>query len=261
MTELGDFLRSRRSRLDPADLSLPSHGTRRVPGLRREELALAAGVSPAYYTRLEQGHSANASPGVLDALARALRLDPDERTHLHDLARPRTPVTAPLRPDLAALVDATAHPVLALNRRTDVVAWNPSAHALYAPHLPFDSTPNLLRLLFLDPRVRALHQEWPTEARRAVASLRMVAGRWPDTPDLAHLIGDLVIHSPEFADLWSDRPVHQCTHGVKLLRHPVGDLTLTFSILETSDDTGHRLMFLTPDKASEAAVRALTPTT
>ena len=248
-TELGEFLRDRRARLRPQDLELPSYGARRVPGLRREELALAAGVSAAYYTRLEQGQSANASAGVLDALARALRLDADERAHLHDLAHPRPrPVTPDrLRPDLAHLVRATAHPVLALNRRTDILAWNPAAHALFAPHLPADATPNLLRLMFLDPWTRALHADWPTESRRAVASIRMLAGRHPDTPDLADLIGELAIKSADFATLWAEHPVHNCTHGTKRFTHPAdGELTYTYSMLSTPDDTGHRLMFLTP---------------
>lgn len=264
--ELGEFLRTRRARLNPAEVGVVSHGARRVPGLRREELAQLAGVSATYYTRLEQGHSSNASPGVLDALARALRLDADEQLHLHHLAQP-TPATRrrPARPEtvhphVRQLVHAISDvPVLALDRRNDVLAWNRLGHALLAGHLDPAAPdqpaqrPNTLRMLFLDPHARELYRQWPQEARRAVASLRLVAGASPGDHALAELIGDLAIRSPEFATLWAKHPVTSCTHGTKHLQHPtVGALELAFTVTTASDGSGHRLLMLSAEPGSPA---------
>lgn len=272
-TDLGDFLRTRRARLHPGDVGVVSYGARRVPGLRREELAQLAGVSPTYYTRLEQGQSANASDGVLDALARALRLSPDEQLHLRNLARPvggrRRPSPRPehVRADTRRLVDAMADvPALVLDRRNDVLAWNRLGHALLAGHLdpetptrPADR-PNTLRMLFLDPHTRELYVDREGETRRAVASLRLIAGQCPEDRSLAALIGELAIKSTEFAALWSRHPVHNCTHGTKHLHHPtVGRLALSFTVLQIPDGSGHRLLALTaaPDSASHAALTLL----
>lgn len=273
-SELGDFLRAGRARLDPAELGVRSHGQRRVPGLRREELAQLAGVSHTYYTRLEQGHSTNASDSVLDALARALRLDPDERLHLHNLARPgagRTRATArpeQVRPQTRQLAEAIRDvAVLIVDRRNDVLAWNQLGHALLAGHLdptspqrPADR-PNLLRMLFLDPHTRELHDHWNEEARRAVASLRLVTGQYPDDPPLAELVGELAIRSPEFAALWARHRVHNCTHGTKYYRHPsVGPFELAFTVMQTADGSGHRMLMMSaePDSPAQTALRLLT---
>lgn len=240
-----------------------SYGARRVPGLRREELAQLSGVSHAYYTRLEQGQSNHASDSVLDALAQALRLSPDERTHLHHLARPvrnRRPACARperVRPHLRQLVLAISDvPVLALNRRNDVLAWNGLGHALLAGHLdpqaPTSPTtrPNMLRMLFLDPHTRELHADWAQEARRAVASLRLTAGQHPEDPALAALIGDLAVRSAEFAMLWARHPVQSCTDGTKRYQHPtVGPLELAFTMTTTADN-GHRMLMLSAAPAS-----------
>ncbi|MER7466182.1 helix-turn-helix transcriptional regulator [Streptomyces sp. NPDC097981] len=274
-TALGDFLRNRRARLQPQDVGLPAHGStrRRVPGLRREELALLAGVSITYYTHLEQGHSANASDAVLDSLARALRLTPDEHAHLRDLARPPRARRAPApRPEHARaatrqlLAAMPGVPAVVLDRRGDVLAWNPLGHALLAGHLDATSPgrpadrPNLTRMLFLDPHTRELYADWQQDARIALAALRLVAGRHPDDQALAELIGSLMLQSTEFAALWSKHPVRDCTVGVKNLRHPVvGELALDFESMPISDGSGHRVLFYSaaPDSPSAAGLALL----
>ncbi|AWZ07992.1 MULTISPECIES: helix-turn-helix transcriptional regulator [unclassified Streptomyces] len=273
-TALGDFLRNRRARLQPEDVGLPTHGTRRrVPGLRREELALLAGVSITYYTHLEQGQSTNASDSVLDSLARALRLTPDEHAHLRDLARPpKAKRVRPPRPEYARattrrLIGAMPQvPAVVLDARNDVLAWNPLGHALLAGHLAFASPdepagrPNLTRMLFLDPHTRELYTDWKNEARVALAALRLVAGRDPEDRALAGLIGSLMLRSPEFADLWSKQPVRECTVGTKELHHPaVGPMTLDFESLRLSDGTGHRMLLYSAaeSSSSDAALRLL----
>lgn len=265
-SELGEFLRLRRAGIQPDDVGLLHHGVRRVPGLRREELAMLAGVSLTYYTRLEQGLGANASDAVLDSLARALRLSADERSHLFDLARPakKPGRRGPSRPDAARpgtirLVQAmTGVPAVVLGRLGDVLAWNPLGHRLVAGHLDFDAPaapetrPNLHRLLFLDPQTRELYSRWPEEASRAVASLRLLAGR-ADDGALAALIGELTLHSEEFARLWSRHPVQNCVSGVKLFRHPeLGEVELSFEVLDSPDDSGHRILLYTAEPCSPA---------
>lgn len=271
--ELGAFLRSRRAQVAPEDVGLVSYGARRVPGLRREELAQLAGVSATYYTRLEQGQSTNASESVIDSLARALGLNEDERQHLYNLARPQPAKRRrPVRPDTARpstrrLLDAMRDiPAVILGRRNEVLAWNRLGHRLLAGHLdetapdrPADR-PNLTWMLFLDPHTRELYSRWHEESTRAVASLRLVAGRFPDDPELAALIGELSVKSPEFATLWSKHPVQKCLFGTKYLRHPeVGDLELEFEALQVADDSGHRLMTYTalPGSSSEAGLQIL----
>ncbi|GCD41225.1 helix-turn-helix domain-containing protein [Streptomyces paromomycinus] len=272
--ELGNFLRTRRARLQPEDVGLVSYGARRrVPGLRREELAQLAGVSVAYYTRLEQGQSHNASDGVLDALARALRLSPDERAHLRDLARPararRRPAVRPdkARPGTLQLLAALGEvPAVALDRRFEVLAWNPAGHALLAGHLDFDSPgrpldrPNTQRLLFLDPHTRELYPDREAETRRAVAALRMAAGQHPDDQQLAGLIGELSMKSAEFSALWTRHAVSNCSFGVKSFHHPlVGAMELDFEMLQTPDASGQSLLMFTAraGSPSEAALRLL----
>lgn len=231
--ELGEFLKSRRAMLTPEQAGIASYGTRRVPGLRREELAQLAGVSPTYYTRLEQGQSTNASESVINAIARALSLDDDERAHLYDLARP-TPSKRPraLRPDAPSpatcrLISAMSEvPAVLMSRRSDVLAWNRLGHALLAGHHAFDAPsraedrPNLTRMLFLDPHTRELYIDWGEEATRAVASLRLLAGRLSDDRGLAELVGELTLRSPEFARRWSKHPVRNCVSGTKQFQHP-----------------------------------------
>jgi transcriptional regulator with XRE-family HTH domain len=274
MEELGEFLRSRRSRLSPADVGARTYGERRrVPGLRREELAQLAGVSVAYYTRLEQGLSRNASDGVLDALATALRLDADETNHLRALASPARAKAAPrsrtervrpgIRTMLAAIGDA---PAVIIGYRNDVLAWNRMGHALIFSHLPFDgpdqpaTRPNWIRLIFCDPHMREFYVDWKAKAQDAVAYLRLATGQHPNDPRLAALIGDLSLNSPEFARLWAGHAVRQCRSSVRGFRHPlVGGLALNEEVMELVQDPGQRMVIYSadPGSPSESAVRLL----
>jgi transcriptional regulator with XRE-family HTH domain len=274
MEELGAFLRSRRSRLSPVEAGVRTYGERRrVPGLRREELAQLAGVSVAYYTRLEQGLSRNASDAVLDALARALRLDGDETAHLRTLARPGATASKPrprpervrpgTRTTLAALGDI---PALLFGYRFDVLAWTPLGHALHYSHLPYDAPdqaetrPNHLRLLFCDPHVRDLYADWKTKSHDAVAYLRLISGLHPDDPRLASLIGELSLASPEFARLWARHTVRECRASVREFRHPlVGALTLNEEVMDLVQDDHQRMVILSaePGSPSEAGLRLL----
>ncbi|MEU4253425.1 helix-turn-helix transcriptional regulator [Amycolatopsis sp. NPDC026612] len=273
---LGEFLKSRRSHLRPEDVGLVTYGDRRrVPGLRREELARLAGVSAPYYSRLEQGQSANASPEVLDALAGALRLDDTERRHLHELAtgarRPPTRRPAPervtptVRELLATLGDV---PVIVLGRSSDVLAWNAAGHALFAGHLEPDAPerpgqrPNMARLVFLDPHTRELYADWPAKARAVVATLRMASGRHLDDPGLAALVGELSVRSTEFAGWWADQRVKAGGAAVHEMRHPlVGTMTVTHQALRTEQDQHVVVATTEPGSPSHAAMTLLTHTT
>jgi transcriptional regulator with XRE-family HTH domain len=266
-SELGEFLRVRRAALQPEDVGLRNYGVRRVPGLRREELAMLAGVSNTYYTRLEQGLSTNASEAVIEAIARALNLTADERTHLLNLARPgKAKRRGPSRPDrvrpgtLRLINSMAGTPAVVLGRRSEVLAWNTLGHKLVAGHLDFDSPnvpagrPNMTRLLFLDGHTRALYTNWQEEAARAVSSLRLLAGRSPDDAELTALVGELTLKSPEFAKLWARHPVQNCMSGMKLMHHPeVGVLELHFEVLAQPDDSGHRVLIYAADEGSPAA--------
>ncbi|MCX4238301.1 helix-turn-helix domain-containing protein [Streptomyces sp. NPDC020707] len=278
---LAEFLQARRSRLRPEDVGLRTYGERRrVPGLRREELAMLAGISAPYYTRLEQGQSRNASREVLDAVANALRLDDSERAHLHTLAgaprrrgpgaRPRPERVTPATSALLASLDGT--PALVLGRRSDVLAWNRPGHGLFAGHLDPDSPndpggasgppgsggpgrrPNMARLVFLDAHTRDLYADWPAKARAVVGNLRLTAGRYPDDPLLAALIGELTMRSREFATLWADHRVLACDVAAYEMRHPlVGTVTVTQQTLQSPQGDGPALVVATADPGSPSA--------
>ncbi|WP_329025171.1 helix-turn-helix transcriptional regulator [Streptomyces sp. NBC_00690] len=247
--DLGGFLRSRRERLTPDAAGIPPGIThRRVPGLRREELAELAGVSVGYYTRLEQGASSSASPAVIDALAAALRLDRAEHDHLRNLAAPRRP-TRPrsrrsrLRPSIHELLAAmSGTPAIVIDHRADVLAWNPLGHALLAGHIEVDAPntrirPNVARMLFLDPHHRALYCDWPAKAQVTVAALHQAFVRHPADPELERHLGELVSNSLEFARMWARRPVRTCSHYVWKLEHPVvGRVTLANETVTLPDD-------------------------
>lgn len=259
-SDIGSFLRSRRARLRPADVGLPEYGgRRRVPGLRREELAGLAGISPGYYTRLEQGQTPRVSDEVLKAVGTALRLDATERSHLRALARPRHaagPGTESVRPSLRMLLDSLgATPALVLGRHADILAWNPVGHALMAGHLPFDEPPNAVRLVFLDPAARRLFGDgWARKCRDTVADLRLIAGRRPDDPVLAALIAELTERSAEFATLWRAHPVALCASRTRHYRHPsAGSLTLSHQLLDMGDDSGQRLVLYAAEPGSPSA--------
>ncbi|WP_053846299.1 helix-turn-helix domain-containing protein [Streptomyces sp. NRRL B-24085] len=257
---LGAFLRARRAQLRPEQCGLPAtDSTRRVTGLRREEVAALAAISVDYYTRLEQGR-VRASTPVLATLARALHLDEDEERYLYQLAgrtddRPQRRGRRPqhLRPAMRRLLDQLTHtPALVLGRRLDILAWNPTATALYTD---FAAVPahqrNYLRLMFTDPAIRGLHREWAHDARDAVAALRMEAGADSDDPELARLVGDLTVQDADFRTWWAQQRVNSATYGTKHYRHPlVGDLTLDCDTWSGGDGSGQRLMVLTAEPGS-----------
>ncbi|MDI3407376.1 helix-turn-helix transcriptional regulator [Streptomyces cavernicola] len=274
MDSFGTFLKSRRDRVTPAEIGLRTYGTsRRVPGLRREELAQLAGVSAGYYTRLEQGQAESASEQVLDALARVLGLDPVETAHLHNLARQSAssglaepPVEEPHRRVLTLLESLDeAMPAIVLGRRGDVLAWNRTGHALVAEHLPHDAPhaperrPSIPRMFFLDPQTRAMYDNWTELARVHVAYLRLTAGRYPTDARLAGLIGELTMRSDDFATMWAAGEVADCTVGAMRLRHPtVGALDVDYQVWLQPESPDHRVEIYTAnDPASADAVRAL----
>ena len=268
-TELSEFLLTRRARLQPQDVGIDAEvtGPRRVPGLRREELAQLAGVSVDYYMRLEQGRNVNASDQVLDALARALSLDETERAHLIDLARPAAPRASPtipkqrVRPGTRLLLDGLTSPGFVLGPRLEMLATNHMARALLCD---FDARPprdrNHARWVFLDPATRSLYADWDRVARDNVAVLRLAAGRYPDDPELAALIGELTVKSPEFARWWAVHDVLQRSHGTKRFCHPVvGELTISYEALTLPDDPEQTLFIYStqPDSPSRQALDLL----
>ncbi|WP_191876414.1 helix-turn-helix transcriptional regulator [Streptomyces filipinensis] len=260
-TELSQFLRSRRARLTPADVGLTAYGPRRVPGLRREELAQLAGVSVEYYVRLEQGRNPHVSDAVLEAVGRALRLAPAERAHLRNLARPdralpdATPATETVRPSLRRLIDAQPGPAYVCGHLTQVLAWNPLAASVFGD---FGEVPcerrTFAHLVFLDTRYRELFADsWRPKAESTVAFLRVSVGRYPDDPALASLIGRLAMRSEEFAALWARQDVADKGPGRYTLHHPlVGPLTLDFEVLHTNEP-GQLLVSYLPAPDTEAA--------
>jgi transcriptional regulator with XRE-family HTH domain len=270
--ELGAFLKACRARRQPEDLGLTSYGgRRRVPGLRREELAQLAGLSPSYYARLEQGQSRHASPQVLDALAAALDLTAAEREHLRALAatagRRRAVRPSPVEhadPDLLELLDAMPQvPALILGRRSDVLAWNPMGHALLAANQDRDAPAvpgrrvNMTELVFLDPDTRELYADWDRKARAVVGNMRLVAGAHPEDCALAALIGRLTMASPQFCALWADHRVHACATARYELHHPqVGELTVTQQTLRSIERPDQTLVTCTAP-ASTASAEAL----
>ncbi|GAA2616398.1 helix-turn-helix transcriptional regulator [Streptomyces axinellae] len=262
--QLGSFLRARRSQLRPEDAGVPTYGERRrVPGLRREELAMLAGVSTSYYTRLEQGQSLSASPAVLDAIAGALRLDEPGRRHLYDLGqvdrqrtRARRPAPERVTEAMRQLLDGLGDlPALVLGRRSDALAWNRPGHALFAGHLDPAAPdlpgqcPNMARLLFLDSHTRDLYADWPGRARAVVANLRVVAAQHPEDVALHALLGELSAKSAEFASMWAEHRVKPCTVAPCEMRHPlVGPLTVTLQTL--SSGPGPNLVVATTEAGS-----------
>jgi transcriptional regulator with XRE-family HTH domain len=265
--ELSQFLKSRRARLAPADVGLTAaRSGRRVSGLRREELAMLAGVSPDYYARLEQGRAVNVSDQVLEAVAVALRLDELERRHLAALVKPRTDarVNASLRvrPALRAMVSALdPTPAVLHGPRLEVLAINRAAAVLIHD---FDAMPeserNMVRWIFLDPNARLVYPDWPEIAAQLVAILRVAAGR--DTTDarLAEVVAELSEASPEFARSWADRNLFQHTYGPKRFHHEaIGTITVNYETMHLPADPGLSLILYTadPGSPSEAKLREL----
>ena len=269
--ELGRFLQVCRARLRPEDVELVPFGERRrVPGLRREELAGLAGVSPSYYARLEQGQS-RASAQVLQAIAAALRLDEHEQAHLFDLSRPAPARSRSALPRTERVHSATRElvralgdsPVLVTSASGDVLMWNRTGHALFAWHTERDAPersddrPNTARMLFLDPHARDLWTDWAGKARAVVEHLQLVHGRRPDDRQLHLLVEELESRSPEFAALWADHGVRACPQGRHRLRHPlVGVLTVTQQTLQPTTTPEQSVVVFTarPGSASEGAL-------
>ena len=220
-----------------------SYGRRRVPGLRREELAQLAGVSVDYYVRVEQGRTRGVSDAVLDALASALRLSETERRHLRNLARPsrgkaHRPSTEQVRPGLRQLLDAVHEvPAYVMSWRGDVLAWNRIAALVFGD---FGATApeerNLARMIFLDEKLRHIYADWDSKARETVGFLRLAAGRHPEDSALTALVGELSMKSETFRKYWADHTIREKTHGRKRLRHPMaGELVLDYETLTFSD--------------------------
>ncbi|QZT62457.1 helix-turn-helix domain-containing protein [Mycolicibacterium austroafricanum] len=249
--ELADFLKRARSAVDPARAGLPADGRiRRVPGLRREEVALLAGVSTDYYTRLEQGRRITPSAAVLDAIARALNLGDTGRAHLGRLVgasptrrRSSRPVQR-VRPGLYQLLDSLdGTPAMILGRRTDVLATNRAARVLFAD---FDAMPprerNYARWMFTSEQARNLFADWSVQARTAVENLRLDFGGDPHDPAVIELVDELYAASAEFRMWWAEHRVFQRTYGTKRLRHPVvGDLSVDYETFTMPGDAEQTL--------------------
>ncbi|MET7419986.1 helix-turn-helix transcriptional regulator [Dactylosporangium sp. NPDC005555] len=262
--EVREFLATRRARLTPEQAGLPQYGgSRRVPGLRRAEVALLAGVSPDYYVRLERGNLSGVSDSVLEAVARALRLDEAERAHLHDLARAanagprsRRPPKQQVRPGTLHLLHAmTDAPAFVRNGRLDILAANRLAEALYAAAFDTPARPvNLARFCFLDPRADDLYPDWDEAANTTVALLRTEAGRDPYDKALTDLVGELATRSDDFRTLWAAHNVRLHHTGVKRFQHPVvGRVELGFEAMPMPADPGLTLTAYSAAAGSPAA--------
>ena len=265
-SELADFLRSRRERVTPEAVGLPPGGRRRTPGLRREEVAMLAGISVDYLVRLEQGRETNPSSAVLAALARALRLGESERLHLGRLGSLglRHPGLCPsvetgeVREETVAVLDGFARsPAFVMDVSSSVLAWNDAYQRLMAPTGVLDARPpNLTRFTFLDERSRSLYGDWDAVAREQVGNLRHAATTCSEDPSITEMVGELSMKSSDFARLWAEHDVTQKTRGDKRLVHPVvGDLHLRFEVLLLPESPQRRVVVYLPGDA--AAVAAL----
>ena len=270
-TDIREFLISRRAKITPEQAGLPAYGgNRRVPGLRREEVAMLAGISVEYYTRLERGNANGVSEDVLEGITRALQLDEAERTHLFDLVRAanttrparRRPSQERVRPTVQRILDAMLDlPAYVRNGRLDILAANQLGYALYSPVFTDPGgTPNMARFIFLNPRATEFFDRWEGIANDAVAILRAEAGRDPYDRRLSDLIGELSTRSEEFRSRWAAHNVKFHRTGAKKLHHPlVGDLTLAYEALELPGDTGQRILVYTaePGTPSHEALNLL----
>jgi transcriptional regulator with XRE-family HTH domain len=249
--DIAEFLASRRAKVTPEQVGLPTYGARRVPGLRREEVASLAGVSVEYYKRLERGNASGVSDSVLEALAGALQLDDAERAHLHDLARAagraglvfprrRRPVQQRVRPVVQRILDSMSTPVVVRNSRVDYLGANALGRALYAPLFDSREQPaNSARFTFLDPAAQDFYADWERVAKDLVAHLRSEAGRNPYDRGLSDLVGELSTRSHEFRTWWAAHNVRYHQTGTKRLHHPVvGDLELSYEVMELPADAG-----------------------
>jgi len=269
-SDVREFLSTRRARITPDQAGLPAFGgNRRVPGLRREEVSLLAGVSVDYYTRLERGDLSGVSDSVLDSLARALQLDDAETAHLFDLARTAnaSPVarkprkkTETIRPSIQRLLDAmTGAPALVSNNYFDYLGANELGRALYAP-LWAEAEPNSARFVFLNPAAQDFYVDWDRNTQDLVAALRGEAGRNPYDRKLSDLVGELSTRSERFRTLWAAHNVRYHRSGVKRLNHPVvGEIELVYEAFELPADPGLRMATYTaePNTPSEEKLKML----
>jgi transcriptional regulator with XRE-family HTH domain len=263
-SEIREFLATRRARITPQQVGLATYGRRRVPGLRREEVAVLAGVSTDYYAQLERGNLTGVSDSVLDAIARALQLDEAEHAHLHDLAhaanttpntRRRATPKQQIRPVVQRILDGiTAMPAIVMNVRLDLLSANRLGYALYSPVYDDDDPArpiNLARFTFLNPRATGLYPDWGLAADTTVAMLRTEAGRHPYDRELSDLIGELSTRSDTFRNRWAAHNVLLHRSGTKRFHHPViGDVSFAYEVMELSADTGLTLTAYSPEPNS-----------
>ena len=261
--DIREFLISRREKVNPEQAGLPAYGTnRRVKGLRREEVAMLAGISVEYYTRLERGNAAGVSEDVLEGVVRALQLDEAERAHLFDLVRAvtatqptrRRPTQERVRPTVQRILDSMTSPAYVRNGRLDLLAANTLGYALYSPvFTDTTGTPNTARFIFLNPRAADFFDHWERIAGDAVAILRAEAGRDPYDRRLSDLIGELSTRSEEFRVRWAAHNVKFHRTGAKTLHHPVvGDLTLDYEALDLPGDGGQRILVYSAEPGSRS---------
>jgi transcriptional regulator with XRE-family HTH domain len=265
--EIREFLSSSRAKITPEKAGLTSYGARRVPGLRREEVAVLAGVSVPYYTRIERGDMHGVSDSVLEALSRALQLDEAEHAHLFDLARALRPTSPPrrrrarrprVRPSIQNVLDAlTGAAAFIHNGRLDNLAANQLGYALYCDmfsRAAGSGPANSARYVFLDPGARDFYVDWERAPSDVVAVLRSAAGRDPYDRDLSDLVGELSTQSAEFRTRWAAHNVRFHDTGAKDFHHPVvGDLTLTYNRMELSADPGLAITIWTAEPGSKSA--------
>ncbi|OHV29685.1 transcriptional regulator [Parafrankia colletiae] len=262
--EVRQFLISRRANITPKQAGIPDgFGRRRVPGLRRGEVAMLAGVSLDYYTRLERGNLSGASESVLSALARALQLTDAEREYLFDLARTapttasarsRRPVASSVRTSVQRVLDHMTVPAIVHNTSQDIVAANLMGRALYAPLFDTEGVPNIARFVFLDPRSRDYFVDWTGVRRTQAAIMRLEAGRNPLNTELTALIGELSTRSPQFRQDWARQDVHEHRTGVKSFRHPVVGLTeVVFDVFEMAGEAGLLIVTYSPPPGTATA--------
>jgi MmyB-like transcription regulator ligand binding domain/Helix-turn-helix domain len=260
-SEIREFLSTRRGRITPEQAGLPVYGTnRRVTGLRREEVAMLAGISAEYYIRIERGTVGGVSEDVLEGIVRALQLDEAERAHLFDLVRTsnrsrptrRKPPQTRVRPTVQRVLDLITAPAMVANGRSDLLAANHLGAALYAPVFEdVSGTPNVARFTFLNSKAKDFFEDWDDIASNSVALLRAEAGRDPHDPDLTALIGEMSTRSDDFRTRWAAHDVNVHRTGTKKLNHPVvGPLTLAYEVLDLRGDPGQRINVYSAEPAS-----------